>query len=481
MFLFAWTTGSAQTAVNQLFVYPAPEGAPLKHDYEVFVQSGSNQEWTQTDTYMAKVNASVGNKKHKVCEISYCVFDFYGGVQIRIVNKKRKFSSVRIRPQSQGIAADVLNDSTIQFQLSRPENLSVEFDGNITDNLLVFSSEPPVSKDVAKREAKRSKRAFKYYAPGFYNLPDTIHVPSNTTIYLAPGSYFTGTFAIDDAENVSILGRGIARPERGYEGCHVFRAKHVEIDGLIVNTCPIGNSENVSLHDIRSISHPGWGDGLNVFASTNISYDRIFCRNSDDCTTAYATRKGFSGNVRNIHMQNAVLWADVAHPIFIGLHGNPAVGDTIEHLVYENIDILGQSEPQIDYQGCMAINCGDDNLVRDVLFNNIRIEDIEEGCLTQIKVGWNQKYCTAPGRGVENITFRNICYQGRTPNLSVISGYNEERKVQHITFEGLTIGGKAIHDKMEGKPGWYATSDYVPMFVGNHVKDLQLKDITAPQ
>jgi hypothetical protein len=299
-------------------------------------------------------------------------------------------------------------------------------------------------------------------------------VPSNTTVYLEGGSYFLGTFAIEDAENVSILGRGIARPADGYEGCHVHRSRNVRIDGLIVNTCPIGGSSDVTLHDVRSISHPQWGDGLNVFGGcSNILYDRVFCRNSDDCTTAYATRKGFSGSVRNVRMTNSTLWADVAHPIFIGLHGNPEVSDSIVGLRYDNIDIICQSEPQVDYQGCMAINCGDGNYVRDVMFDNIRIEQIHQGSLLQVKVGWNPKYCTAPGGGIEDVTFRNVRYNGLQPYMSVITGYDGQHEVRNITFEALKINGRQIYDDMPGKPKWYATSDYVPMFVGSHVENLK--------
>lgn len=463
--------------LHQVFTYPAPQGAPLKHDYEVLVQPRGGKEWTKVDTYMARVNASIGDKRHKVSEISYCLFDFTGDVFVRVVSKKRKFSTARIRPDYRGVIANVLNDSTVQFLLFQPENVSVELDGDITNNLLVFTSKPPVTREEAEDQASREGKSFQYYAPGFYASQDTIKVASNTTIYLAGGSYFTSTFAVDDAHNVSIVGRGIARPPRGYEGAHVYRSRNVHIDGLVVNTCPIGGSDGVTLHDVRSISHPAWGDGLNVFASQNVLYDRVFCRNSDDCTTAYATRKGFSGNTRNIRMRNATLWADVAHPIFIGIHGNPEVGDTIEHLVYENIDILGQAEPQVDYQGCLAINCGDDNLVRDVLFDNIRIEQIEDGCITQVKVGYNQKYCTAPGRGVEDVTFRNVRYNssplgsGRegAPSLSIINGYDSHRQVQGVIFEGLKINGQTIYDDMPGKPRWYATADYIPMYVGNHV------------
>ena len=423
---------------------------------------------------MAKVNAPVENGKHAIREISYVCFDFTGDVFVRVVSKKRKFREARIRPDYRGTIANVQNDSTVQFLLFQPENVSVELDGDITGNLLVFTSRPPMSREEAEREAKQQGREFKYFAPGFYNQQDSISVPSNTTLYLAGGAYFTGTFAINDAQNVSILGRGIARPAKGYEGCHVYRSKNVLVDGLVLNTCPIGESQGVTLHDVRSISHPSWGDGLNVFGGCrDILFDRVFCRNSDDCTTAYATRKGFKGSVHNVRMTNSTLWADVAHPIFIGLHGNPAVGDSITGLRYENIDIICQAESQIDYQGCLAINCGDNNYVKDVTFDNIRIEQIRDGCIAQVKVGWNQKYCTAPGAGIENVQFLGIRYYGSTPNISIINGYDKNRKVKNVTFEGLKINGRAIYDQMPGKPGWHATSDYVPMFVGNHVEDLK--------
>ncbi|MBQ7441381.1 MAG: alginate lyase family protein [Prevotella sp.] len=460
--------------LHQAFTYPAPIGAPLKHDYDVYIQPRGQKEWTKIDTYMAKVNAPIGDNKHQRSEISYAFFDFSGDVFVRVICKNKKFQTCRIRPDYRGTIAQVENDSVVKFLLFQPENVSVEFDGNITDNLLLFTSKPTVTKEEAEQQAKKEQRNFVYYAPGLYT-DKTIAVPSNTTVYLAGGSYFTGTFTIEDAQNVSILGRGVARPADGYEGCHVHRSKNILIDGMILNTCPIGGSDGVTLHDVRSISHPGWGDGLNVFASSNVFYDRVFCRNSDDCTTVYATRKGFTGSARNIRMTNSTLWADVAHPIMIGLHGNPEVGDSIVNLRYDNIDIICQSEPQVEYQGCMTINCGDNNYVKDVVFDNIRIEQIHQGSLLQVRVGWNSKYCTAPGGGIENVVFRHIRYYGAQPYMSVITGYDEQHPVKNVTFEGLKINGKVIYDDMPGKPRWYATSDYVPMFVGSHVENLKFK------
>jgi hypothetical protein len=41
-----------------------------------------------------------------------------------------------------------------------------------------------------------------------------------------------------------------------------------------------------------------------------------------------------------------------------------------------NINILDEHENQIDYQGCLALNVGDENFIRNIYFENIRIADI---------------------------------------------------------------------------------------------------------
>jgi len=171
-------------------------------------------------------------------------------------------------------------------------------------------------------------------------------------------------------------------------------------------------------------------------------------------------------------MQNAVLWADVAHPIMIGLHGDVEKNEVMENLNYVNIDIFDHKEKQVDYQGCFAINVGDNNLVRNVRFENIRIEDFRQGQLFNIRIFYNKKYCLAPGRGVENILFKDVVYNGKNAELSIIAGYNEERKVKNIRFENLQINGEVISDDMAGKPTWYKTGDMARIFVGEHVEDV---------
>ena len=137
-----------------------------------------------------------------------------------------------------------------------------------------------------------------------------------------------------------------------------------------------------------------------------------------------------------------------------------------------NIDILDHREKQVDYQGCMAINAGDNNLIRNVHFEDIRVENFRQGQLVNLRIFYNEKYCTAPGRGIENVLFKNISYTGENAELSIIEGYDEKRKVKNIRFENLKINGKLIDDNMPDKPRWYKTSDMARIYVGPHVENI---------
>ena len=85
----------------------------------------------------------------------------------------------------------------------------------------------------------------------------------------------------------------------------------------------VKTSDSVSVRNAKVISWYTWGDGMNIFASNHVSYDHIFCRTSDDCSTIYCTRLGYHGSCTAIRVHDAVYWADVAHPIMICLQTLP--------------------------------------------------------------------------------------------------------------------------------------------------------------
>ena len=136
---------------------------------------------------------------------------------------------------------------------------------------------------------------------------------------------------------------------------------------------------------------------------SDIVIDDVFLRNSDDCLAFYTHRWNYYGDCRKVRVQNSTLWADIAHPINIGTHGNTKTGDEVlEDMLFKNIDILEHDEDDRNYQGCMTINVGDHNLARNITFEDIRVENIQEGQLFHLRVMYNQKYNTGPGRGVKD-------------------------------------------------------------------------------
>lgn len=456
----------------KLVTYPAPAEAPLNDTFRVEVREPGG-EWQPLDIYNVKVDEVV-DTRHAPVDTSMTYFDFDGNVEIRVISSA-KVESARVRPLSYDIKPEISGD-TLTFSLSQPRLLSVEVNGDIFNNLQLFAN--PVESDAPVNVKKflRNKNN-RYFGPGYHKLDSTLVVGSDAEVYIAGGAYIDGVIEVRDASNVKIHGRGMVYP-RNTSGLRVHESRDITIDGLFTTQCPVGGSHGVRINNVKVMSYYGWGDGFNIFASSDVHFSNLFARTSDDCTTIYATRKNYKGGCSDIITENSVLWADVAHPFMIGLHGSAkeigpdAPADTISNIIYRDIDVLDMKEKQIDYQGVFAIVAGDNNIVRDVTFENIRVEDFRQGKLFDIRIAFNKKYCAAPGTVIENINFKDIDYNGGNSELSLIIGYDETRKVKGIHFNNLRINGEYIYDDMPGKPKWYKTGDMGRIFIGEHTEDI---------
>lgn len=440
----------------------APQGISLNNDFIVKVRPEGKSKWVLVPTYLVKVD-EVRETKHHVEHASMATFDFSEKVEIAVTYNKGEIDSARVRPLSYDIPFTI-EGNTLQFSLEKPANLSVEVNGDIFHNLHLFAN--PL--DTFKVDKKNPDLI--YFGPGIHRFEGgEFRIPSGKTVYVAGGAVMMGRMLIENVHDVKLLGRGIIDPSVKM-GIRIANSRNVYVEGLVATQCATGGSDSVTIRNVKVISYFGWGDGMNVFSSRNVLFDRVFCRTSDDCTTVYGTRLGFEGPSSNITMQNSTLWADVAHPIFIGIHGNVDKPEILENLNYVNIDILDHKEKQLNYQGCLAINAGDENLIRNVRFEDIRIENFRQGQLVNLRIFFNEKYCKAPGRGIENVVFKNVSYTGNRAEISVIEGYDAQRKVRNIRFENLRINGQIISDDMPGKPKWYHTGDMARIYVGLHVE-----------
>lgn len=117
-------------------------------------------------------------------------------------------------------------------------------------------------------------------------------------------------------------------------GISISRSHNVYIEVLVTTLCAVGDSDSVTIRNVKSISYYGWGDGI---------YCLMVCFAVIQMTVLlFMKPKGLWCS--NITMQNSVLGADVAHPIFIGLYGNSNKSEVMEILNYVNIDILNLVE-----------------------------------------------------------------------------------------------------------------------------------------
>ena len=422
----------------QLKTYPVGlhTGMPHNDDYTVRVRMLGG-EWQDVFEYKVQVDLD------KPQDASMVQFDMGSPVEVMVKKNNGTVREVAIRPLNNNIACRQVQNAVF-FTLDKPQNLSVEFNGDRLHNLHLFAN--PMEEEVYSEEAK----GVMFFGPGIHrpkDLPNNqIRIPSNTTVYLAPGAVLKAKLLVDNAENVRIIGRGILdHPVRGIE---ITDAKNVLIDGItVVNpehyTVFGGGSSEIVIRNLKTFSCKSWSDGIDMMCCRKVLVDNVFLRTWDDCIALYNHRWNWWGGSSDITVRNSVLWADVAHPINVGGHGDPdsLTGEVIENLTFHNIDILEHDEDDPLYQGCMTVDCGDKNWVRNVLFEDIRVENIQEGRLFYVKVRFNPKYDKQPGNGIEGITFRNITYTGVGENASLVQGLDKNRCVRNVVFDSIMING----------------------------------------
>ena len=381
----------------QLVTYPEGLQTGMSHndDYTVRVRVPGG-DWKDLFEYNVQVDMD------RVQDASMVQFDMGSPVEVMVKKNNGMIHEVDIRPQARKVQY-VQNKNVITFTLDKPQYLSVEFNGDRLHNLHLFAN--PMETETYSKEEK----GVMYFGPGVHrpkDLPNNqIRIPGNTTVYLAPGAVVKAKLLLDKVENVRIIGRGILdHPVRGIE---ITDSKNIVIDGItVVNpdhyTVFGGGAEGVTIKNLKSFSCKGWSDGIDMMCCHDVLIDNVFMRNSDDCIA-------------------------------------------LEH-----------DEDDVPYQGCMAIDAGDRNRVKNILFEDIRVESIQEGRLFHINVRFNGKYDKQPGQSIDGVTFRNITYNGVGENPSLIKGLDKDRMVRDVTFENVVVNGKKMKD-LSG----FITNEYI--------------------
>ena len=227
-------------------------------------------------------------------------------------------------------------------------------------------------------------------------------------------------------------------------------SRNIRIEGLTIINPPgvsIGcmQSRDVSIVDVKAFSAGPWADGIDIYSCQDVDVDRVFLRVADDCFALYNQRWDLRGDVRRIRVRNSTCWADVAHAMYMGLFGSKDRPEVTEDVVFRNIDVLEINETQPRFQGVMAINANNSTVVRNILFEDIRVDHMIEGKLFNFAVIGDDRFSQSPGGGIADITLRNVTYSGRgVANPSTILGYDQARGVRGVTLENVRIGGRKL-------------------------------------
>jgi hypothetical protein len=464
---------------DQLVIYP--NGAATPHSnpsFEVKVKQG-NGAWNtlfQNQTFVNSDSPGSG-----FTESAFVQFDFSGSVDIEITSV-RPISSIKIRPLSSNINYQQ-NGNVILFTLTEPRKLSFEINGDRHNNVHIFANSitaPPPVNHITVNDMNQNMVVNPYVSE--WNDRFWYKPPSNSVIYIAPGEIFEGSILLDGVENVQIIGRGtidLSRFDKNYDqnnipisydylrGIEVRNSKNIHVSGITINdpqhnSIRIYQSEDVVIDDIKTFSRVIWGDGIHIVASSDITINNCFLRNSDDTIAIYANRvftawgiEMFDGNTRNVNVSNCSLYADVAHAIEIGWHGlQEYESDIVENSVVElinfnQIDILEHDEHGIyeDFHGAIGINCGDNNYCQFISFKDVRVEDFTNGSLFVIEVepAQTQGANDTDGYRIHNVLFENLEYNHSGNEAdSRIRGLSNCRYVSGVKFKNFVINNQLI-------------------------------------
>ncbi len=150
------------------------------------------------------------------------------------------------------------------------------------------------------------------------------------------------------------------------------------------------------------------------------------------------------GDVKNVTVQNSVLWNGVwGNGLEIGFETR---AESISDIVFRDNDLIHVEGSE----GTFTIHNGDRANVSNVLYENIRVED-SVGYLIDFKI-LESRYSKDTERGrIVNVRFNNIDVVGDVFPTSIMYGFDNTHSIDGVTFSNFRIHGTTISSKEQLK------------------------------
>lgn len=385
-------------------------------------------------------------------EIHFADFAADGPTEIVITTRKR-IKQAQVRPIARGIKP-IIEGKRVRFTLPGPDKVYVEIDD--LPPLCVFANPPTLPAPAA--------------APGVIVFEKGVHEPGlieltdGSTVYLAPGALVYGGLRAKGAKGIRVFGAGIL--DGGYrhedmvrfEDCEDVRVEGITIRNGIGWTNTLVHCRDIHFKAVKVISFGPSGDGINPVNSSDVSISGSFFRCTDDCVAIKAPDPRFSTEGIRV-FGNTMIGYAFADGVTIGFETNaPSISD----IQIQNCDILmARGGSRVDGHSAFSIVCDGPSRIHDILFSELRVEDVEHKLFELIVTDGTLYGADKPGH-IGDVTIKSVQWKHAAP-IS-LKGFGPSNRVSTVAFEGCTVAGKSLESIED------------PIFrIGPHVSDVTVK------
>jgi hypothetical protein len=417
----------------EIITYPAPPGLVTSPDFTI--KANNTPIWVEKiGSKLKSFDYTIGLSGGMEMEnLNAAGFSFYGKVTLTIT-ASAEIESYVIRPKSRSIVASVKGHD-ITFTIDKPVKLYIEI--NKLAHLALFAD------PIEVNPPGKGDRGVIYFGPGTYN-PGEIDLKSNQTIYIAGGAAVNANIRGKDLKNVVITGRGILQGNIKISG-----TTNLNISGIFIRntkgwTNTLTDCHNSSYRNVKVFGYEAVYsvDGIDPVSCTNFTIDDCFMRCRDDCV---AIKSGdYKLRVDSVFVTNCVMvgWS-CSDGVTLGFELN---GGPVENVVVRNCDILyARGDGMTKGHSGFGIVCDGPALVRNIRFEDIRVEEQVEFKNLEIVVTNGTIYGKDPPGHIKGVYLKNISWEN--PNKPfIISGFSAGNLVEDITFDHCSVGGKMLTD-----------------------------------
>ncbi|MDX2188183.1 MAG: glycosyl hydrolase family 28 protein [Opitutaceae bacterium] len=358
-------------------------------------------------------------------------FEATGPVDI-VVELPAPAGKVVLKPLSRGITPTI-EGNRFSFQLPGPDKVYIEVEGHAP--LALFANKPfPMPGSTPATFA---------FGPGTHEV-GYLTLKDNDSVYLAPGAVVYGGIRASGAKNLRVYGGGILDGGNRFESMVKLEdCENIQFEGITTRngigwTNTLIRCRNVSYRGVKVISFGPAGDGIDPLNSSNVEISDSFFRCTDDCIAIKAPDYTVASSNIRIH-DNTMVGFAYADGVTIGFELN---APSISNIEVWNCDvILARGGSMVQGHSGFSIICDGPARVHDILFRDIRVEQVEFK-LFELQCTYGKHYGDDPPGNIENVTIRNVSWAHEAP--IVLQGFSPENRVRQVRFENCTVAGKPL-------------------------------------